>query len=263
MKGEPNPRRPEEETEKRERSWSLDRLPWPEVARILARDPRLILPVGALIQHGPHLPLGTNTFIVEEVARAVSKASSVLLAPTFHYGVGGWGKKRFPGSSGMERKTLHRAMNELLAEWEDHGIREFFILTAHRHELHLDALLMAMTSSAATIVVNLLAIEVDDLVEASPLDEHGGELETSLMLHLAPHLVRLDQVTDAQPGLGTSRRYAHGGGTTPPLGPDGILGFPSRASAEKGSALYIRYVKSLTEVLSGPEAHDPAPENLP
>lgn len=224
-------------------------LPWPEVGRALARNPRLLLPVGALTQHGPHLPLGTNGLIVEAVARDVSAATGVLLAPTFHYGVRGRQKGRFAGAAGIQRKTLHRAVNELLGDWEDHGVREFLILTAHRHEPHLDALLMAMTSSSSMTVVNLFSIEVDDLLEGSPLAEHGGELETSLMLHLAPHLVRLGQATDVVPDSRTYRRYVRGRVATPPPGSRGILGYPSRASAQKGKALYERYVASLKEIL--------------
>jgi creatinine amidohydrolase len=230
-------------------SWHLEHLSWPEVGRILAREPRLVFPVGALIQHGPHLPLATNTFIAEAVGREVSRRRQILLAPTFRFGVTGPWAERYAGSAGVQRKTLHRAMNELLAEWEGHGIKEFLILTAHRHESHLDALLMAMTSSARTTVVNLLTIHARDLLEASSAAEHGGELETSLMLHLAPSRVRTDQVADSKLDPSAHRRYLRGRVPTPPPGSRGVLGFPSRASAEKGKAIFNRYVQTLEEIL--------------
>ena len=234
-------------------SWSLQHLPWPEVGRVLARDPRLILPVGALVQHGPHLPLGTNTFIAERVAQEVSRRCRILLAPAFPYGVWNPGKESYAGSTGVERKTLHRALNELLAKWEDHGIQEFILLTAYQHEPHLDALLMAMTSSSMTTVVNIFTIDVGELLEASPLSEHGGELETSLMLYLAPALVRIGQAADVAADPRTYRRYAQGRVPTPPPGSRGTLGFPSRASAKKGEAVFMRYVETLLEVL----VHEP------
>lgn len=221
------------------------------MGRILARDPRLILPVGALVQHGPHLPLGANTFITERVAEEVSRRCGILLAPGFDYGVWNPGKESYAGSTGIERKTLHRALNELLAKWEDHGIREFILLTAYQQEPHLDALLMAMTSSAVTTVVNLFTIDVGNLLDASPLSEHGGELETSLMLYLAPSLVQTDQAADVVADSRTYRRYAQGRVATPPPGSRGTLGFPSRASEEKGRAVFFRYVESLVEILSG------------
>ncbi len=231
-------------------SWALDSLPWPQVKEALAHDPRLIFPVGALIQHGGHLPLGTNTLIAEAVARTVSEEAGILRAPAFHFGVRGPQEEDFPGSAGLQRKTLHRALNELLAGWEDHGVQEFILLTAHRYEPHLDALLMAMTSSATTTVINLFSLEVGDLLEGSPLAEHGGELETSLMLHLAPERVRMDQAKDVIPDPRTYRKYARGRVPTPPPGSGGILGTPSRATAEKGRAVYVRYITTLREILN-------------
>ena len=57
----------------------------------------------------------------------------ILLAPSFGYGVWNPGKESTPDRRASERKTLHRALNELLAKWEDHGIQEFLILTAYQH----------------------------------------------------------------------------------------------------------------------------------
>jgi creatinine amidohydrolase len=238
------------------RSWYLERLPWPEVGRILARDPRLLLPVGALVQHGPHLPIGTNTFIAESVAEAVSRDHHILRAPTFHYGVRGPESETFAGTAGIQRKTLHRALNELLAEWEDHGVREFILLTAHRQEAHLEALLMAMTSSASTTVVNLYAIDLTDILETPASSDHAGELETSVMLHLAPNLVRLEQAADVILHSDTLRKYARGRVPTPPPGSRGILGAPSRATPEKGAVIFSRYIESLKEVLQVPDQGD-------
>jgi creatinine amidohydrolase len=231
------------------RSWFLEHLPWPEVGRALAKDPRLLLPVGALVQHGPHLPLGTNTLISEAVARTLSQELEILRAPAVHYGVKGSERESFAGAAGIRRKTLHRALNELLAEWEDHGVQEFVLITAHRLEAHIEALLMTMPTFGTTTVVNLFSIEVDHLVEGSPLAEHGGELETSLMLHLAPELVRLDQAKDVILEPRALRKYARGRVPTPPPGSRGILGAPSRATAEKGAAVFSRYILALKEIL--------------
>ena len=249
MKEEADRNPPGESEEPESRSWFLERLPWPEVGRTLARDPRLILPVGALVQHGPHLPLGTNTLISEAVAQAVSREMRILRAPTFHYGVRGPERESFAGTAGIQRKTLHRALNELLAEWEDHGFQEFILLSAHRHEAHVEALLMALTSSASTTVVNLFGIEVGDILEGSPFSEHGGELETSLMLHLAPHLVRMEHAADVIIDSKTLRRYARGRVATPPPGSRGTLGAPSRATPQKGAAVFSRYIRTLKEIL--------------
>lgn len=222
-------------------SYALENLTWPEVARILARDSRLIFAVGALEQHGPHLPLGTSTYIAERLARDISEDLGILRAPTLPYGVTLHGRGRFAGAATLRRKTLHRAVNELLACWEDHGVSEIVILTAYRYEPHLDALLMALTATSETTVIDLYAIDVSDLLEGSPEAEHGGELETSLMLHLAPERVRKDQIADFAPEGRDPRRYIRGRMPTPPPGSQGAVGRPSRATTEKGRDIYERY----------------------
>lgn len=230
------------------RSWALDELAWPDVRDAIDRDPRLILPVGALEQHGPHLPLGTNSHIAKHVARALSDRLGVLRAPCFDYGATG-GRGIFAGSVGLRRKTLHRAINELLGLWEDHGIREFLVISAHRYEPHLEALLMALTSTAASSVYDLYRVDLSDILDGDPGMEHAGELETSLMLHLAPHLVRTDRIADFHPADQALRKYTRRRAPTPPEESLGTLGSPSRGDATKGSRIFQRYVEALTTTI--------------
>ena len=231
-------------------SCALDELTWREVSRILARDPRLVVPVGALEQHGPHLPLGTNTFIAEHVARDLSLELGILQAPAFAYGVGLPAKEPFAGTTTLRRKTFHRAINELLAGWEDDGFREFILITAHRYEPHLDALLMALTTESLTTVVDLYAIDVGDILDISPEAEHAGEVETSLMLHLAPERVRRDQIADYVLDPGALRRYVRGRVPTPPPDSEGAMGRPSLATAERGRLIYRRYLEGVRRAVT-------------
>lgn len=230
-------------------SYRLDEIPWSEVSDALVEDPRLIIAVGALEQHGPHLPLGANTRIAEAVARGVSDRLGILHAPTFSYGVivsGG----PFPGRAGIRRKTLHRTINELFAHWEDHGVEEFVVVTAHRFEPHLEPLLMALTGRASKSVYDLYEIDVSDLLETDPELEHAGELETSLMLHLAPELVRTDAVEDFMPEGSALRRYTRRRVPKAPKTSMGVLGFPSLATAAKGARIFARYVDTLSATLA-------------
>jgi len=227
----------------------LDELSWPEVGRMLGREPRLIVPVGALDQHGPHLPLGTNTLVATRVAEEVAQRTAILCAPTFSYGVTGPGGP-YAGAAGLRRKTFHRALNELLARWEDHGVREFFVISAHRCEPHLEAILMALTARATTTVFDLYQIDVSDLLEEDPWRAHAGELETSLLLHLAPERVRLQDALDFVPDDRALRRYTRGRAPTPPPESRGTLGRPSLASPDKGRTVFRRYVDTLTAVLA-------------
>jgi creatinine amidohydrolase len=224
-------------------------MPWPEVARRLAREARLLVPVGAMEQHGPHLPLGTNTFLAERVADELSRRLGIARAPAFPYGVTLPRSERFPGTAGLRRKTLHRALNELLAAWEDHGVSEFVLIAAHRSEAHLDALLLALTSESRTTVFDLYGIRIDDLLSGEPGPEHAGELETSLMLHLAPERVVMEALEDAPPDQAALARYRRGATPTPPVATRGVMGYPTRASAATGEALFRRWVETLEAAL--------------
>lgn len=225
----------------------LAHLSWPEVERRIADDPRLLLGVGSLEQHGPHLPLGTSILIADRVVREASRTTGVLRAPTLHYGVGAPTKRVFPGAASLQRKTLHRTLNEILAAWEDAGIRELVIVTANHYEPHLDALLMALTSESVTTVVDLRSIPATDILEGDPISEHGGELETSLLLHLAPGMVRRGEIADFVPDARTFRKYVRGRRPTPPPESDGVVGRPTLASREKGQRLFRRYVEVLRQ----------------
>ena len=227
----------------------LERLDWRTVRDTLARDPRLLLAVGALEQAGPHLPLGTNMHIAGAVVDEVARRTGILRAPAFPYGVTLKGSSRFAGTAGLRRKTFHRAVNELLADWEDHGVEEFILVTAHPSSRHVEALLMALTSDARTTVFDLPSIDVRDLVEGEPGLEHGGEVETSLLLHLMPDTVSEADVRDWSPTPAVTSRYRRGHHPTPLAESEGVIGFPSRGTREKGAAIFDRYVEALSGLL--------------
>lgn len=217
-----------------------------EVALRLARDPRLILPVGTCEQHGPHLPLGCDTIIVERLAEDLSARFDVLLAPTMEYGVNVDAERELPGNTSMRRKTLHRALNDLLSHWESGGVREFILLTAHAHDPHQEALATVVTMHARVRVVDVLAIRMDDLLDGQKVAMHGDEVDTSLMLHLAPDLVRMDLAQDYMMTREQLRRYRRGWQNVPAASA-GSIGMPSLASAEKGEAIYHRILERIAE----------------
>src|SRR3954469_24500700 len=97
-----------------ETSLALDELSWIDVAAHLARDERLIIPVGALEQHGPHLPLGSHVLIARTLSVDLSREFGVLRAPTIYYGVNVRTERAFAGTASLNPKTLHRSLNELI-----------------------------------------------------------------------------------------------------------------------------------------------------
>lgn len=227
------------------RPLGLDQLSWIDVAAHLARDSRLIIPVGALEQHGAHLPLGSNVLIARQLAVDLSGEFGVLRAPTVYYGVNVETDRGYAGTTSMSKKTLHRAMNELLACWEEQGIDEFIVVTAHRHEPHLDSLATLFTDRARIRVVGAWSVDVSDLLEKQFTALHADEAETSVMLHLHPDLVRMDRARDLEVSHDDFERYVRGGLPAPPAGGAGSVGQPTAATAEKGERIYQRILNAV------------------
>ncbi|MDQ3697549.1 MAG: creatininase family protein [Gemmatimonadota bacterium] len=218
----------------------------PQVAALIADDPRLIVPVGTCEQHGPHLPIGTATIIAERLADDLSAENGVIRAPTIEYGVNVDTERSFAGNAAMRKKTLHRMLNDLLATWEATGFREFVLLTAHDHDPHQEALATVITSVARVRVVDIFAVDISDLLEGQREHMHGGEVDTSLMLHLAPELVQMDLAQDYMMSRDELRRYRRGW-LRVPKGSAGSIGRPTLASAAKGHAIYRRLLERISD----------------
>jgi len=217
-----------------------------EIATTIDADARLIVPIGTCEQHGPHLPLGCDTIIVERLADQLSAEFSILRAPTWEYGVNVVTDRGYAGNASLRRKTLHRALNDLLDTWESTGIREFILLTAHQHDPHLEALATVVTSEARVRVVDIFAMDFRDLLEGETESMHGDEVDTSIMLFLAPELVRMDLAKDYMMSRDELRRYRRGWLRIPRDSP-GSIGRPTLASREKGQRLYERIVSKVRE----------------
>jgi creatinine amidohydrolase len=208
------------------------------VADYLKRDARLIIPVGTCEQHGPHLPLVTDALIAGRLADDLSAEFGVLVAPMVSFGVNIEAEEAYAGTASFRRKTLHRALNDLLAAWEEQGFDEFILLTAHSHDPHLDAVATVVTEHARVRVVDAYSLDLSHLLERQPGPQHAGEVETSLMLYLFPERVRTDRIRDYPLDPAELKRYLRGRMPRLPGDCDGALGYPSAASAEKGEAIY-------------------------
>jgi creatinine amidohydrolase len=217
-----------------------------EIATILAADARLIVPVGTCEQHGPHLPMSCDTLIVERLADDLSAEFGVLRAPTIEYGVNAVTEREFAGNASVRKKTLHRELNDLIDTWEMGGVREFILLTAHGYDPHQEALATVITRTARVRVVDIFAVNISDLLEGQPEPMHGDEADTSILLHIAPHLVRMELAEDYMVSREDLRRYRRGRMRVP-KGSSGSIGRPTLASAAKGQVIYERIRRRISE----------------
>jgi len=196
-------------------------------------SPTLIVPLGSTEQHGPHLPLDTDTRIATAVARSVAEQFGHLLAPAIAYGASGE-HQEFPGTVSIGTAALTAVLVEYgrsACEWASR------LVFLNGHGGNTDAL-RAATST--------LRAERRDVVWCSGWaaggDAHAGHTETSLLLHLSPHLVRNDRwVTGNREPLAallpTLRREGIGA-----VSSSGVLGDPTTATAEAGQRIFAEMV---------------------
>jgi creatinine amidohydrolase len=167
---------------------------------VLRTTPRLLLPAGTLENRGAHLPLGCDSVILDRLADDLSLATGIARTPTIEFGVHATAEEARPGTAAFSRKTLHRAVNELIAVWEEvAGVRDTLILTAHAADAHLEALSTIRTIGRVRVVDILSLANLLPIREVDQGPWHGGEVDTSLMLHLAPHLVDASKIPPSLP----------------------------------------------------------------
>ena len=196
--------------------WRLKDLTPVEVTRQLGHRAAMLVPVGNTEPHGPSLPIGSDTLIVERLADDLSERFGILRAPAVEYGVStSRGGPAFCGAA-LRRKTLHRVMNELIQAWEGAGVREFFILTAEANDAHQEALTSIVVQHARLVVVDVFAMSFGGLLDGGDAHLHAGELDASLLLHLTPNLVRRE-----------------------------AGGVPPHASAERGERIYSHMLEQV------------------
>lgn len=212
---------------------------WPEVETSPRRI--LLVPVGSLEQHGPHLPLDTDTRIAAAVAHRVHQLRpEVSLAPAVAYGASGE-HADFPGTVSIGTRALALLLVELVRDASRHWST---VVLVNGHGGNADALRRAADVCAREgrrLIIHHLGIPGGDA--------HAGRTETSLLLHLAPSAVRRELAeTGTTEPLTTlmSRLRADG---VRAVSPNGILGDPMGASSEEGARIFRTMTQSLLERL--------------
>jgi creatinine amidohydrolase len=240
-----------------------------DFARLDAERAVALLPVAAVEAHGPHLPLGTDAIINQGVveaalARPLGEAH-VFLLPALDFG-DSLEHTAFPGTLSAGAETLLTLWLDVAAGVARAGLRKLALFNSHGGQTAL-AKLAALRARQRH---GLLVARADTFGLGTPpglfgADElahglHGGEVETSLMLHLRPDLVRRDQLADFD--ALTQRMASKQGALLGPEGPvgfgwmsqdlhpDGVAGNAARADAARGAVLLDHWAGKLARLLA-------------
>jgi creatinine amidohydrolase len=259
-------------------------LSWPEVDALDRDRTVLLLPTGAIEQHGPHLPVDTDIDDAYEMcllAAAACDVRTVVLPPVW------WGMSPhhmgFPGTISLRLETYSALVRDICAAVSRHGFRRILIVNGHGGNVAiLGATVLRMSEELGLFVgvVSYWQLIGRQLREIGTSElggmGHACEMETSLQLHLRPELVSMaDARRDVAPPLTPFSviDFREPGPLAIPLdfrrdSTEGVMGDPSVATAEKGAAIAEAVVRELARVVDafasapvdagrrGADAHD-------
>lgn len=245
----------------------LEQMTWPEVAEAVEARRVVLQPLGAIEQHGPHLPIDTDNLIAAALCEAVGAAApgEYVVAPTVPYGFNDHNME-FPGTVSIRPETLLAYLVDTGRSFAAAGFRDIVFVNGHGSNGTIAELAArritnetpahaAMTSSYA---LARTVTERDPGLRSSPMGgvAHACEFETSLYLHLEPSLVRTELIKDELPqGFPDCVEHDWCGG-----GPltfmtwysqrtsSGTEGSPSHATEDKGKRLFSACADLLTEI---------------
>ncbi len=247
------------------RSAMMSELSWTEYKRRLEEeDAVVILPVGAVEQHGYHLPLGTDWIMATEISRRAAERVGGIVAPpvsyTYKSQIRSGGGNHYCGTTSLDGTNLINMVRDVLKEFARHGARKVAVIDGHyENEFFLtEACDLAIRDLRYDGITDFKILKMrycerikdETLEKIYPGDypgldlEHGAVLETSMMLYCFPHLVDMDKISDDPPA--DFPPYDLYPGNPDWVPPSGCLARADGSSAEIGQLL----VEEFTELVS-------------
>jgi len=235
----------------------LARLTWPELEALLARGAdTAVVPLGSTEQHGPHLPFATDTWLADALAAAFcARVPEAVRLPALPFGCASE-HLSFPGTLHLRGETLAALLEDLVASLGRHGFRHVLVFSAHggNGELLREAagrLARAAPGARVTVCAEpgraaaaLLARAAELGVDREAAGHHAGEIETSLLLALAPAEVRRERMERGRL-VGENDAEALFYPDLRANAPNGVVGDPRGAEASRAA----RYLEAWLEVL--------------
>lgn len=177
----------------------------PEVEDFLKKSDMVIIPVGAMEQHGLHLPIGTDFLNGVERCKLIAQQRDILVAPVLMAGQSPY-HMGFAGTIALKSETIIQVHMEAIESLIHHGFKRFIIMNAHGGNRALSTLLVDKVNQTTSGIAVDFSDAISPFIErsssssASPkmFDRHGGTPETSASLYLIPSLVQLEKAVPAK-----------------------------------------------------------------
>jgi creatinine amidohydrolase len=216
----------------------LEQLSWDEAERVLTPEQVVVIPLGAESkEHGRHLPLNNDGVMAEYFKRRVLASARVVVAPTINYSFYP-AFLEYPGSTSLGLDTARGMVVDIVHSLAHYGPRRFYIINTGI------SMLRSLAQAADELGKEGILLRYLDFTKEGPVEKkvrqsggtHADEIETSVMLYIAPEIVRMEKASRDlnQDRPGPLTRDPKGQGL---YSPTGAWGDPTLATREKGRAV--------------------------
>jgi creatinine amidohydrolase len=247
-----------------------DELTWPQMREAIARQPVVLLPFGAVEDHGPHLPLNSDNVIVEAICLEAARRApgEILVMPLVAYGLDEH-HMDFPGTVSIDLQTLISYVADVVLSAARHGFTHVLVVNGHGSNASIADLAARRVVLESGIVCGAMSANaaVDGALAEPTLSQmrrsgpggiaHAGEYETAMMLHLRPDLVQMDKAVREIGQL--KLEYFNWDHPEPSalawqdwwsrMSESGVCGDPTVATAEFGQTLFETTVDNLVRLV--------------
>lgn len=224
-----------------------------EVAKAIKNFPVAVLPLGATEQHGHHLPLGTDIFLAEGIAKRLCERTGALLLPALPFGYS-WVWRDIPGTLSLQQHHVEAVIKDIAHSVQRYGIRLLILINGHdANNASMKYATRELLDEVDLEVVYFFYPKLEQMIEKycdSPTWHgmiHACEFETSLMLALKPELVSMEKAVEEYPEK--PPLYGKSGISLGQLSQSGVYGNPTLATKEKGEKLLHFFVDEMEHLL--------------
>jgi creatinine amidohydrolase len=240
----------------------IEEMTWPEVkAAIQGGKRRVIVMLGAMEQHGPHLPIGTDTYLGYATGvRLARRLGDALVAPVVSLGYS-VGHLPMAGTVSIEEPTLEAVIVDVCRSLAHHGFREIILLCSHGGNYHaLSNVLPRLRAEHSAIRISAItdfdewleqtrAFAAAEHLDMSRLGVHAGQGETSLMLTHRPDLVQMDKACEGFMGDASIRWRSKVPPPMDTMSPTGILGDARGSTRELGEKMLAVRIERIAQMI--------------
>ncbi|RLI88336.1 MAG: hypothetical protein DRO76_00490 [Candidatus Altiarchaeales archaeon] len=196
---------------------------------------RVIIPIGSIEQHGPHLPLITDSLLVERISKKVAEITDSILIPTIYFGISEE-HMNFKGTLTLTPDSFKGVVLDICTSLRRHGFKKQHIINYHGgNKKYLIGLIPEIKKQGIEVSLHRVLGRIGKF-------DHAGEVETSLMLYLYPENVRRDKIKKFKYRIPRGENWR-----TIDYSRSGVIGDAINASADKGERYFKKIVNEIAE----------------